>query len=109
MLKKIVLCFAIFAFALSAGSVPAKVTSFKVTITQPAMVKGQELKIGEYNVSLIGDKITMVRGKQSIEVPVKVETADQKFDGTAIRYTGSGKMEVTEIRIGGTKTKLIVN
>jgi hypothetical protein len=109
MLKKIVLSFGIFAFALSAGSVPAKVTSFKVTITQPAMVKGQDLKTGEYNLSLNGEKLTMVRGKQSIEVPVKVETVEQKFDSTAVRYSGTGKMEITEIRVGGTKTRLIFN
>jgi hypothetical protein len=109
MLKKVVLLFAIFAFAVSAGSVPAKVTSFKVTITQPATVKGQDLKTGEYSLSLNGEKLTIAKGKQSFEVPVKVETVDRKFDGTAVRYSGTGKMEITEIRVGGTKTKLIFN
>jgi hypothetical protein len=108
-MKKLVVLIAIFAIALSAGSIPLKVTTFKVTISQPATVLGHDLKIGEYNLSLNGDKVTIAKGKESFELPVKVETVEQKFDNTAVRYLGTGKMAVQEIRIGGTKTKLIFN
>jgi len=36
---------------------------------------------------------------------VKVETVEKKYDDTAIRYTGN---TIAEIRIGGTKTKIVL-
>ena len=43
------------------------------------------------------------------ESTVKVEEGDTKFDTTAVRYVNSadGKIRIQEIRIGGTKTKLV--
>jgi len=106
--KKIVLVMAIFALIASAGSVPAgKATKFTVNLVQPATVQGQELKAGEYRLSLVGDKLTMAKGKQSVEVSVKVESVEKKFDNTAVRYSGTEKLQISEIRIGGTKTKLV--
>jgi hypothetical protein len=107
MFKKIVLILAIFALAASAGSIPAKVTTFTVNLVQTATVQGQELKAGEYRLTLNGDKLTMMKGKQSVEVPVKVETVETKFDNTAVRYSGTEKMQISEIRVGGTKTRIV--
>jgi hypothetical protein len=43
-----------------------------------------------------------------VEVPVKIQTGEKKFDTTAIRYTGNGdKVSIKEIRLGGTKTTLL--
>ena len=40
--------------------------------------------------------------------PVKVETADNKFSSTSVRYmNGDGKFKVQEIRVGNSKTKLV--
>ncbi|HTS25496.1 MAG TPA: hypothetical protein VMH81_06460 [Bryobacteraceae bacterium] len=102
MLKKVVLSLAILSFAASAAT-------YKVTLSQPAVVKGQELKPGEYKLNLEDTKVTIVNGKQSLEVPVKVESVDQKFDSTSVRYVGTEKPKITEIRLGGTKTKIIFN
>jgi hypothetical protein len=44
-----------------------------------------------------------------VEVPVKVEMMEQKYDSTAVRYTGTEKVTITEIRVGGSKTKLLFN
>jgi|SRR5689334_5212671 hypothetical protein len=109
MLKRIVIALAIFALAASAGSVPAKVTSFTVNLMQKATIQGQELKAGEYRVTINGEKASFLKGKQAVEVPVKVETVEQKFDNTAVRYTGTEKVTITEIRVGGSKTKLLFN
>ena len=108
MLKRIVIALAIFALVASAGSVPAK-TSFTVNVMQTATVQGQELKAGEYRVTLIGEKASFVKGKQNVEVPVKIEMVEQKYDNTAVRYSGTEKMTITEIRVGGSKTKLVFN
>jgi len=37
-------------------------------------VNGNELKAGDYRLNVQNDKVTMVNGKQSVEVPVKVES-----------------------------------
>jgi hypothetical protein len=107
MLKKIVIALAIFALAASAGSIPLKINSFTINLMQPATVQGQELKAGEYRLTINGEKMTFVKGKVTVEVPVKVEQVEQKFDTTSVRYTGTEKMQITEIRVGGTKTKLV--
>ena len=102
MLKKFVLAFAILALAVASAE------NYRVTLSQPSTVKGTQLKAGEYRLNLENSKCTLVSGKQTVEVPVKVETVEKKYDTTAVRYTGAGeKQSITEIRIGGTKTRLV--
>ena len=107
MLKKVLLSLSVLAFAANAAT-------YKVTLSQPAVVQGKTLKAGEYRLNLEDTKVTMVHGKESVEVPVKVESVAQKYDNTSVRYTGTDqpsteKPKITEIRIGGTKTKLVFN
>jgi hypothetical protein len=102
MLKKFVLAFAILALAVASAA------TYKVTLPQSSVVKGNELKAGDYRLNVQNDKVTIVSGKQSVEVPVKVETVAQTYDSTAVRYSDQeGKPTISEIRLGGTKTKLI--
>jgi hypothetical protein len=71
-------------------------------------VKGVEFKAGDYRLSIAADKITITSGKNVVDVAGKVETGESKFDTTAIRYvTEGGKAKVSEIRVGGTKTKVL--
>jgi hypothetical protein len=50
------------------------------------------------------------KGKEKVEAAVKVENVDSKFSTTSVRYTNAeGKMKVTEIRLGGTTTKVVFN
>ncbi len=111
MFKKLVLTFVILAVAAGfAGTAPGVVGTYKITLHQPSVVKGTELKAGEYRLNLSADKVNFVMGKQAVEIPVKVETAEQKFDSTAIRYSDqNGKPSISEIRLGGTKTRLVFN
>jgi hypothetical protein len=107
MLKRLVLSLSILAFAANAAT-------YKVTLSQPASVQGKELKAGEYRLNVDSTKLTIVNGKESVEVPVKVESVDQKYENTSVRYTGTDKTatekpKITEIRLGGTKTKLVFN
>jgi hypothetical protein len=110
MLRKVVLSFVILALATSfAGTVPGA-ANYKFKLVQPSVVQGNDLKAGEYKVTVVGDKATIgdINGKQTVDVPVKVENADKKFDTTMIRFnTASGKSVIAEIRVGGTKVKLI--
>jgi hypothetical protein len=108
-MKKLIILFAICALvAAFAGTVPAAGPSYNVKILRPAMVKGTELKEGDYRINVGTDKVTIGNGKVSVEAPAKIETVESKFDTTAVRYTEqAGKNVISEIRVGGTKTKIV--
>jgi hypothetical protein len=85
----------------------ASAESYRVKLLQPSVVRGTELKPGEYRVNVENDKATITGGSQTLEAPVKVENSDTKFTKTSVRYTD--EKTVSEIRVGGTKTKLVFN
>jgi len=102
MLKKFVLAFAILGLAVASAE------SYRLTLSQPSKLNGKLMKAGEYRLNVENSKVTIVNGKESVEVPAKMETGDTKFENTAVRYTGTGdKVTITEIRVGGTKMKLL--
>lgn len=111
MFQRFLVVFAILALVMaSAGTVPAPGSTFRVNISQPSVVKGADLKAGEYKISLGAEKATFSLGKTTVEAAVKVETAPEKFRATAVRYiTENGKNIISEIRIGGTTTRLLFN
>ena len=95
---------------LTAAMVFASAESYSVTLFQPSVVSGTELKAGQYKLTIDGDKATIVKGKEKVEAAVKVETSDTKFDKTSVRYTDmGGKSKVQEIRLGGTMTRVVFN
>src|ERR1035437_2917372 len=101
MLKRLALAFAIFGLA------AASAASYRVPLAQPSKVEGKQLKAGEYRLNVENSKLTIVSGKDSMEVPVKVQTGESKFSNTSVRYSGSGdKLSIQEIRLGGTKITL---
>ncbi len=83
--------------------------TYRVTLFQPSVVGGKELKPGDYKVTVDGNKAVISQGKNnSVQADVKVESADTKFGSTSVRYmNGEGKYKVQEIRVGNTKTKLV--
>ena len=88
----------------------ASAASYRVTLFQPAVVQGQELKAGEYRLELKDAKVVIADRKHSVEAPVKVESADKKFSSTTVRYANAeGKSAIQEIRLGGTNTKIVFN
>lgn len=94
-------------FATVALSV-ASAASYRVTVYQPSVVGGAELKPGDYRIGLKDNKAVIKAGKETVEAPVRVENGNQKFHSTAVRYSNAdGKMKVNEIRIGGTNTTLV--
>ena len=102
MLKRFVLAFAILGLA------AASAATYRVTLSQPSRIEGKQLKAGEYRLNVADSKLTIVSGKESVEVPVKIQNGETKFDSTAVRYTGTGdKVSIKEIRLGGTKTTLV--
>jgi hypothetical protein len=100
----------LFALFLSAALMLASAATYNVTFFQPSVVAGKELKAGDYKVTMDGGNAIISMGKQKVEAPAKIETADSKFSSTSVRYTTEdGKMKIQEIRLGGTNQKVVFN
>jgi hypothetical protein len=88
----------------------ASAKSYPITLFEPSVIGGMELKPGDYTLELRDEKVVIRKGKQVCEAPVKVETADSKYASTRVRYSnGDGKYHIREIHLGGTTMKLMVN
>lgn len=82
--------------------------SYRVTLFQESNVNGTTLKPGDYKIEVNSNKAVIKGGKDRLEADVRVEDAGQKFGSTSVRYSNDGgKFKVEEIRLGGTKTKLV--
>jgi hypothetical protein len=102
MLKKVL--FVLTTLAL----VTASAASHRITLFQPSVVNGTELKPGDYKLEVSDNKVVIRRGKQVVESRVQVENAGAKFSSTSVRYAnGDGKYRIQEIRLGGTSTRLV--
>ena len=103
MLKRITVSFAALALAVASAA-----SGVKINLYQDTSVNGQQLKAGEYRVEVNNDRATITSGKQSVEVPVKVENGSDKYKSTSVRYNNAnGTMKIQEIHLGGTTTKLV--
>jgi major membrane immunogen (membrane-anchored lipoprotein) len=97
----------LFAFAVAALSI-ANAASYRVTLYHESIVNGTTLKPGDYKLEVGDNQAVISKGKQKVEAPVKIETAENKFSSTSVRYqNGDGKYKVIEIRLGGTNQKLV--
>ncbi|MGA2739442.1 MAG: hypothetical protein ABSG65_18625 [Bryobacteraceae bacterium] len=95
---------------LVAGMAFASTKSFTVTLFEPTMIGGTELKAGDYKFELQDQKIIIKHGRETTEAAVKVETGEGKYPSTSITYANAdGKNKIEEIRLGGTNMKLVLN
>ncbi len=96
-------------FALFALSATVFAASHKVTLFQPTVVGGVELRAGEYKMDVENGKMTLRSGKVVAEASVREAEASKKFDSTATKYMDeNGKMRLKEVRIGGTTKQYIL-
>jgi hypothetical protein len=102
-MRKLLFSFAVIALAVASAK------TYTMNLFEPASVGGTELTPGEYKVELVDNNKAVIRnGKIDAQAPVKVETNDRKYDNTTVRFTNAdGKMKIQEIKLGGTKTKLV--
>jgi|SRR5581483_1204712 len=106
MKKNILLAIGVAGLAVASAS--AK--SYSVELYQPAVLGSMTLKPGEYKLDVNDQKAVLHNGSVRCEAPVKMETADTKYNSTTVRFSnGDGKMRIEEIHLGGTKTKLVFN
>lgn len=103
-MKRLLLAFAVLGLSLASAK------TYRLNLSEPATVAGTELKAGDYKVEWKQETVVISNGRQSATASVKVEEADTKFGGTSLRLDNSnGKSRIQEIRLGGTRTKLILN
>ncbi|MFN0167123.1 MAG: hypothetical protein ACKV22_11900 [Bryobacteraceae bacterium] len=106
MLKKVFLLVTVLAMTALASA-----KTYSITLFEPSHVAGTVLSPGDYKIDLKdNDKVTIRSGKTVVEAEARLETTDQKFSATSVRYlNGDGKYRIQEIRLGGTKSKLVFN
>ena len=104
-MKKILVLFVVLGLTAIASA-----KSYSITLFEPSIIGGAELKPGDYTLELKDEKVVIRKGKQMGEAPVKVETADSKYSTTTVRYrNGDGKYRIQEIHLGGTNMRLLVS
>ena len=92
----------------AATLVTAASKSYSFDLHEPALLGGMTLAPGEYRVDVADQKAVIRNGKFHGEAPVKVESAENKYNTTTVRFDNAdGKMHIQEIHIGGTKTKIV--
>ena len=92
------------------GLLVAGSKSYSITLYGPALLGATPLAPGEYQVDVVDQKAVVRNGRIHGEAPVKVESSDNKYGTTTVRFNNAdGKMHIQEIHIGGTKTKLVFN
>jgi Ethanolamine utilization protein EutJ (predicted chaperonin) len=100
-MKKLIIAFTTIALSVAASAA----TKYNVTLFQPSVINGTELKAGDYRVAVEDGKAVFTQGKKTFEAPVKVEDTTDKVSSNTVRYVEGTKVQ--EIRIGGTHTKLV--
>ena len=99
----------LFTLATLGLAVIASAKTYSITLYQPSVIGGAELKPGSYSLEVKDQKLVIRQGKQTGEAPVKVEHADNKYGSTTVRYTnGDGRYHIQEIHLGGTDLRLVV-
>src|SRR5580693_10049369 len=85
-------------------------STYHVKIADPTWVGGTQLKPGEYDVKVDGDKVTFKTGKNIVAVAAKVETNDVKYADTQMDIkTENGQAKLRELDLGGTKSKIVLS
>ena len=94
--------------AASAIAVVTQAADRRITLLDPYVVAGTKLNPGEYKVQVNGDKVKIYSPKQSVEATAKVENGEEKYRDNSLKYEqGDLPHRITEIRLGGTNTKIV--
>jgi hypothetical protein len=97
-------------FATACLAIASAADMYKVNLFYPSLVGETELQPGNCKLTVEDGKVMIQQGRKKVEATVKVETGDSEYKRTSVRYAnGDGEYRISEIRIGGTTTKLVFN
>ena len=111
-MKTIMKCLAILiAILLFGGAARAdNAKKYAITLDSAAKIGSTEFRAGDYKMQVDASKVTFTELKsgKEIEVNAKIETVESKFDRTSIhsKTDERGARQISEIRIGGSKTRI---
>lgn len=83
--------------------------SYRLTLSGASKIGKAELRSGDYKLVVDAGKIvlTEVKTGESVEIQAKVENVDKKFATTEVHSKQvDGVSLISEIRVGGSKTKI---
>jgi hypothetical protein len=105
MKNKLMLGACVFSLGIAAAA-----SSYHVKVLDPTWVGGSELKPGDYQVTVDGDKVSFKQGKTVVSVSAKVETNASKYAETQMDVkTVNGQDKLQELDLGGTKSKILLS
>jgi hypothetical protein len=88
--------------------------TYRINISAASRIGAEELPAGEYK--LVVDthdpkvRLTHVNSGDDFELEAKVEVVGEKFDNTEVHTdTSSGVNRIMEIRVGGSRTRVVFN
>jgi hypothetical protein len=87
----------------------ANAKSYDITLSTPVKAGSIQLDAGEYSLKVQGSNaiFTNVQTGKRVTAAVKAETAEKKFDMTAVILdTKDGDSHIMSVELGGSSTKL---
>jgi acetamidase/formamidase len=93
------------AISLAAASAADKTDNFGVNLHQPMVLNGTAFKAGDAKVQILDGKAVFTQGKTTASIPVKIETAKDKYSETRIGYKAD--RQINDIYVGGTNKHIL--
>jgi hypothetical protein len=84
--------------------------NYRVTLSSVSKIGNAEFQAGDYKLAGGGSKVvfTELKTGKSVEMAAKVEVVEKKFGTTEIHSRKvDGASQISEIRIGGSKTRVV--
>jgi len=111
-MKNVMRCLGILAAIGLVAGIAFADQSYRITLSTDSKIGNLEFKAGEYKLVVDAPKVrlTQANSGKAVELEAKVEEADTKHDQTQIHSTRvDGVSQISEIRIGGSKTRIAFN
>jgi len=83
----------------------AAANTYKVSLLQESVIDGKTFKAGDYKIVMENGNAVIKQGKETFELPARVETESGKALSTEITYKDNSV--VKDIWVGGTRTKIV--
>ena len=83
--------------------------TFTFSIAEPTQAGKVQLKPGQYSLKVEGEQVQLLdKSGRQIDASAKVQTADRKFDQTAVATTkADGASRLESVQLGGSNFKVV--
>ena len=84
--------------------------NYRVTLSNESRIGNAQFQAGDYKLAVGESRVVLTELKtgKSVEIAAKVEMGEKRFDDTAVHSRNvDGASQISEIRIGGSKTRVV--